>query len=283
MLSLLLGRLAGVALTIAASGSAAVPDLARASQSVPACFAAAARDPGHPCSNPQLRTTVVPTPIEARTQRNSPCATLEKRGLLFVCGFGAPPAQATATIALIGDSHAAHWRAALDVVGHANGWAGISLSHTGCPLSQATKNLPQPRRDECVRWNREVHAVARSAPRDHDRLRLADLRRRRRHRARPQPARGPARRLPRGLAGAATVGRADRRAAGHAEGARRHRHVRAAGDRAPPAHRHRVPRPAPRRLDRGLGRDRGPRAALGARDGRRPHALLLRSLAGAIR
>jgi len=157
MLSLLLGRLAGVALTIAATGSAAAPALVHASQSVPACFAAAARDPGHPCSNPQLRTTVVPTPVEARTQRNSPCATLEKRDLLFVCGFGAPPAQATATIALIGDSHAAHWRAALDVVGHANGWAGISLSHTGCPLSQATKNLPQPRRDECVRWNREVH------------------------------------------------------------------------------------------------------------------------------
>jgi SGNH domain (fused to AT3 domains) len=157
MLSLLSSRLAGVVLSIAASGGAASPDLVRPSANVPACFAAAARDRDHPCSNPQLRNTVVPTPIEARTQRNSPCTTLEKRGLLFVCGFGTATAQATATVALIGDSHAAHWRAALDVVARANSWTGISLSHTGCPLSQATKNLPQPRRDECVRWNREVH------------------------------------------------------------------------------------------------------------------------------
>ena len=32
----------------------------------------------------------------------------------------------------------------------------MSISHTGCPLSKATKNLPQPRRAECVRWNQQV-------------------------------------------------------------------------------------------------------------------------------
>jgi hypothetical protein len=98
----------------------------------------------------------VPTPIQARKQRGAPCPKLELRGLVYVCGFGARPAKATTTIALVGDSHASHWRGALDLVARSQRWTGVSLSHTGCPLSKATKNLPQPRRDECVQWNRQV-------------------------------------------------------------------------------------------------------------------------------
>ena len=122
----------------------------------PRCFAAAARDPQRPCENPKLRLTVVPTPLEAHKQRGAPCPKLETRGLLYVCGFGAPARKAATTVALIGDSHASHWRAALDVVARERGWAGVSLSHTGCPLSKATKNLPGPRRAECVEWNQQV-------------------------------------------------------------------------------------------------------------------------------
>ena len=73
-----------------------------------------------------------------------------------MCGFGVAPAKATTTIALVGDSHAAHWRAALNVVAKAKNWTGVSISHTGCPLSKATKNLPEPRRTQCVRWNKQV-------------------------------------------------------------------------------------------------------------------------------
>ena len=130
--------------------------------SQPDCFAAAARDPERPCENPKLRRSVVPSPIEAHKQRNAPCPPLERRGLLYVCGFGVDPARASTTVALIGDSHAAHWRAAIDRVARERGWAGVSISHTGCPLSKATKNLPQPRRSQCVEWNRQVlHWLAR--------------------------------------------------------------------------------------------------------------------------
>jgi hypothetical protein len=158
------GTATAMVLGLVASGSAHLRDQVRAAERIshgvlaahPACFAAAARDPEHPCVNPQLRLTVVPTPIEAHKQRNSPCPKLEVRGLLYVCGFGVTPAHANTTVALVGDSHAAHWRAAVDVVARAQKWAGVSLSHTGCPLSKATKNLPQPRRAQCVQWNREV-------------------------------------------------------------------------------------------------------------------------------
>jgi peptidoglycan/LPS O-acetylase OafA/YrhL len=158
------GAATALVLSVAASGSERlqehVRDAERASQHLlaeqPACFAAAARDPEHPCDNPKLRLTVVPTPIEAHKQRGAPCPKIELRGLLYVCGFGANPKKATTTVALIGDSHAAHWRAALDTVARERNWAGVSLSHTGCPLSKATKNLPQPRRSQCVEWNRQV-------------------------------------------------------------------------------------------------------------------------------
>jgi peptidoglycan/LPS O-acetylase OafA/YrhL len=158
------GAATAVVLAVAASGSARLGNevraAERASQRVlathPPCFAAAARDPEAPCSNPRLRLTVVPSPIEAHKQRNSPCPKLEVRGLLYVCGFGVAPAKAATTVALVGDSHAAHWRAALDVVARDQSWTGVSISHTGCPLSKATKNLPQPRRTQCVQWNRQV-------------------------------------------------------------------------------------------------------------------------------
>ncbi len=158
------GGATALVLAVAASGSAQLRHDVRmaemASQrlvaSQPACFAAAARDRERPCENPKLRLTVVPSPIVAHKQRNAPCPKLELRGLVYVCGFGVKPSEATQTVALVGDSHAAHWRAAVDVIARANKWAGVSISHTGCPLSKATKNLPQPRRTECVRWNQQV-------------------------------------------------------------------------------------------------------------------------------
>jgi peptidoglycan/LPS O-acetylase OafA/YrhL len=151
-------------LGVTASGAAHLQHDLRASArashqllaSHPACFAAAARDPQNPCRNPRLRLSVVPSPLEAHKQRNAPCPPLEQTGLLYVCGFGTPPARASTTIALVGDSHAAHWRAAIDRVARERHWAGVSISHTGCPLSKATKNLPEPRRTQCVRWNRQV-------------------------------------------------------------------------------------------------------------------------------
>ncbi len=134
----------------------------RASASVlssrPACFGAAARDPQHPCENPKLRLTVVPTPLQARDRSNAPCTLEELRGLLYVCGFGTPRKHATGTIALIGDSHASHWRAAVEGVADARGWHGVSITHSGCPFTRAVKDLREPARSDCLRWNREVRA-----------------------------------------------------------------------------------------------------------------------------
>lgn len=124
------------------------------------CFGAAAVDPNKPCSNPGLALTVYPQPQNARdAQRTERCEYREAaaQGLLDVCYFGASVEDATRTVALLGDSHAAHWRAALDSVLKEHHWRAISIQRAGCPLTLAHPNLPgQDRQKGCMAWNRAV-------------------------------------------------------------------------------------------------------------------------------
>lgn len=125
-----------------------------------ACYGAAARDPEHPCFNPRLANRVSPMPFDALLTANSPCRTnLEVRGTLVICEMLSWPARPTATIALIGDSHASHWRAGLEVVAAAQRWRGYSLTRAGCPLT-----LARPKGRSCGRWNRLVRRWLRQHP-----------------------------------------------------------------------------------------------------------------------
>jgi peptidoglycan/LPS O-acetylase OafA/YrhL len=133
----------------------------RASQrllaSRPRCFGAAAMDRAHPCSNRSLLRVVVPSPIAAVGRPNSPCRFIQTRPF-HVCTFGVPRAKATSTIALVGDSHASHWRAALDLVARANHWYGLSITRSGCPFSRTAKVLRVPLFAQCIKWNHQLPA-----------------------------------------------------------------------------------------------------------------------------
>lgn len=131
------------------------PAGAQAPSEVP-CSGAAARDPERPCSNPSLRMKVSPKPQDALLAPNSPCGTSRVRGLLLECTFLSEPSAPTGTVALIGDSHAAHWRAGLEVVAQARGWRGVSLTRAGCPLTRARAGRSESLRDQCAKWNRLV-------------------------------------------------------------------------------------------------------------------------------
>ena len=122
------------------------------------CFGAAARNPGGACIDPGLTRTVFPTPDDALLEPNAPCIPYGRANLLFPCHFGANRAATTDTVALIGDSHATHWRAAVDIVAESRNWPAISITRSGCPFSAARVILPKAQMLTCQRWNRELMA-----------------------------------------------------------------------------------------------------------------------------
>jgi hypothetical protein len=102
---------------------------------------------------------VRPTPAVAAATGNAPCQSTESDDLVSVCDFGAPAATATRTVALIGDSHASMWRAALQDTAATEHWHGLSVAHSGCPLSEATRLYSTPALEAaCATWKREVLA-----------------------------------------------------------------------------------------------------------------------------
>lgn len=121
----------------------------------PRCFGAASRNPRFRCRNRNLRMAVVPSPDEAVLSPNARC-TIVSMSVPYTCQFGVRAAIAKRTVALVGDSHAAHWRGALEVVAQARRWRGFSLTRSGCPLSTAPPDLPRARRESCARWRRAV-------------------------------------------------------------------------------------------------------------------------------
>lgn len=135
-------------LTIAISPSA--------SSAAPKCFGAAARDPQKACTNPKLKLTVVPSVRDAPLVRGTPCARLPVEGLVAPCGFGVADASAQSYFALLGDSHAAHWRPALQGIARAEHWRGFQLSLNSCALTTVAYALPEPNRSNCATWKAQV-------------------------------------------------------------------------------------------------------------------------------
>src|SRR5436190_20264964 len=89
---------------------------------VPRCFGAASLDPIRHCHNAALGRVVIPPPRLARHLPNAPCRALGPEGALNPCALVAPPPQARATIALVGDSHAEYWRVCVAAGDRAMGW-----------------------------------------------------------------------------------------------------------------------------------------------------------------
>ncbi|MDA0162790.1 SGNH hydrolase domain-containing protein [Solirubrobacter ginsenosidimutans] len=140
-------------------GTDAIPEATARARllAVPDCFGAAARDPAHPCTNAALRKVVTPTPSDALLTPNAPCAPYKPHGLVYPCYFGVAPDRARATFAVIGDSHAEHWRAALEVVAQSKRWRGISITRSGCPYNTAGAKLRTDKdSDECHRWQGQL-------------------------------------------------------------------------------------------------------------------------------
>ena len=108
--------------------------------------------PALPLQQPGAAPVGPAAPAEAVLSPNAPCAIVSQK-IPYTCQFGVRAAIADRTIALVGDSHAAHWRGAIEVVAQARRWRGYSVTRSGCPLSTAQPDLAQGA-------PRELHALA---------------------------------------------------------------------------------------------------------------------------
>ncbi len=144
--------LRAVAVLCVAAGSSAVTwpgEAVGGKAAAKACFGAAARDPEEPCVNRKLDFVAIPSPRDALLQPSAPCRLIQRRP--EVCGFGVGRKVAAPSVALVGDSHAVHWRAALAVVARKERWRGVTIYRSGCPFSVAKR--PTVR---CGGWVRRV-------------------------------------------------------------------------------------------------------------------------------
>ena len=139
-----------------------------AADQVPRCFGAPSMDPATTCRNPQLARMVSPSPTAARQVPPWPCTPIVHDPSVQACAFGTPPGQASATVAVLGDSHAMHWRAALDGVARAKGWYAYSVALGGCGYSTATRSdLPGVLIDDCQVRNAAVPRFFQQHPEVH--------------------------------------------------------------------------------------------------------------------
>ncbi|MGH2839537.1 MAG: SGNH hydrolase domain-containing protein [Solirubrobacteraceae bacterium] len=131
----------------------------------PRCLGAASRDPRRSCVNRNLRYTVFPRHKAAKKIRNAYCDKQAREGTISFCAFGVTPSRANEKVALVGDSHAAHWRGALEVVAQSKRWRGLTMMKSGCPLTRAKPILPSASEtQQCRIWNDEVQAWFRRHP-----------------------------------------------------------------------------------------------------------------------
>lgn len=139
----------GEALTGASNGRWRVfPDADDPSS--PRCFGATEPALGGRCGGSPAGTDVTPSPDEAQITPNASCNVISGPAP-EVCAFGVPAASARATIALLGDSHAQSWRAALEVVAQADAWQGVSVTRSGCPFYAGPLSIGGPGAAACRR------------------------------------------------------------------------------------------------------------------------------------
>src|SRR3954453_18749481 len=119
---------------------ASAPSAPAAVRTTASCRGAVARDPRRPpCTDRRSRYSGTPAPDLAILEPTMLCTPVP-HSTPEVCAFGVPAGRAAATVAIVGDSHAAHWIPALERVARARRWRALSLYKSRCPLTTALKS-----------------------------------------------------------------------------------------------------------------------------------------------
>ncbi|GGM22028.1 acyltransferase [Micromonospora sonchi] len=110
---------------------------------------------------------IVPDPLAARddlpTVYADECHAGQTETKVRRCTYGGT--APTATVVLIGDSHAAQWVPALQSIGERRNWKLVSYTKSSCPYFDVQVADGAEPNDSCVTWNRAVRqAVADDRP-----------------------------------------------------------------------------------------------------------------------
>jgi peptidoglycan/LPS O-acetylase OafA/YrhL len=127
------------------------------------CFGPGRLVGGVHCETPISAGKPTPGPEVVVIENTKPtypgCQGPEMGTQVLSCGLGAPPATATRTLAIVGDSHASQWFSALDQLGKTRNWHIKTYTKAGCPVTFAMRGDGTTRvasTPECLTYSHEV-------------------------------------------------------------------------------------------------------------------------------
>lgn len=130
------------------------------------CYGPGALEASNNCGPVIGAEPPTPGPALVAKQNTEPaykgCQTGITATEVISCDLGADKEKAKATVAIVGDSHATAWFAAMDELGTLQRWHVKTYTKGSCPASTAVRVLPSEKTDEgqrsCAEWNRKVNA-----------------------------------------------------------------------------------------------------------------------------
>ena len=128
------------------------------------CFGPSALEPGNRCDPAEGSGPLVPPPEVVAIQNTEPlyhgCMGDITGTDVPTCVIGSQSETPDRVVAIVGDSHATAWFAALDEIGVGENWRVITYSKASCPLTEAIRTLPSEKTDEaeldCHDWGASV-------------------------------------------------------------------------------------------------------------------------------
>lgn len=131
------------------------PIAERAKREVVPCFGAGATQPGgEPCDSPVPPGEVVPAPMSAYLDKVNACMTDNESASLRVCEFG--DRESDLVVGLVGDSHAAHWLPALQLLARERELRVLTFLKGSCPYTEAERSSSRAVSETCERWKDDV-------------------------------------------------------------------------------------------------------------------------------
>ncbi|MBX3091690.1 MAG: acyltransferase [Cryobacterium sp.] len=132
-------------------------------ENLPACFGALS---GPDCQNPDLATTIIPSPGfgNADSPGSKECLVQLNQADVVSCHFGSDAADAP-RVALIGDSHAYQYIDTLTSLAASRGWSLTTYLKGACPWTTAPVSGPSPSFiASCQSWRAGVEQALAAAP-----------------------------------------------------------------------------------------------------------------------